>query len=76
HWALTAVRLFRAVIGSADTQAELRYYGDDSQITEVMRSALLETTILIGDAVIVHRLWLVWNRNLSVVVVPAILWLG
>jgi hypothetical protein len=55
---------------------------------------LLETTILIGDAVIVSqkqiaaahalndvgaqidRLWLIWNRNLGVVVVPAALWLG
>ncbi|KAJ7885030.1 hypothetical protein B0H13DRAFT_2343373 [Mycena leptocephala] len=76
HWILTAVRFFRAVIGSEDIQTELRYFGDDSQITEVARSALLETTILIGDAVIIDRLWLIWNRNLGVVVVPAALWLG
>ncbi|KAJ7914089.1 hypothetical protein B0H13DRAFT_2463742, partial [Mycena leptocephala] len=76
HWVLTVVRFFRAVLGSADTYAAILYYADDSQTTQVARSALTEMTMLIGDAVIIHRLWLIWNRNFRVVVVPVILWFG
>ncbi|KAJ7710384.1 hypothetical protein B0H17DRAFT_1026905 [Mycena rosella] len=78
HWILTVVRFSQAVLsGSLDTEAALLYYGpDSSQRTQVVRSALAEMTVLIGDAVIIHRLWLIWNRNFSVVVLPIISWVG
>ncbi|KAJ6450918.1 hypothetical protein C8R45DRAFT_946538 [Mycena sanguinolenta] len=63
--------------GSLDTEAALLNYGaDSSQRTQVVRSALAEMTVLVGDAVIIHRLWLIWNRNLNVVILPIISWLG
>ncbi|KAF7336282.1 hypothetical protein MVEN_02176500 [Mycena venus] len=78
HWILTVVRFSRAVLsGSLETAAALLYYGPEtSQRTQVVRSALAEMTVLIGDAVIIHRLWLIWNRNFGVVIFPIILWVG
>ncbi|KAJ6526829.1 hypothetical protein B0H19DRAFT_1197143 [Mycena capillaripes] len=78
HWILTVVRFSQAVLsGSLDTEAALLYSGtDSSQRTQVVRSALAEVTVLIGDAVIIHRLWLIWNRNFSVVILPMISWVG
>ncbi|KAJ6603568.1 hypothetical protein DFH09DRAFT_1354708 [Mycena vulgaris] len=78
HWILTVVCFAAAVLsGSLDTEAALLYYGpDSSQRTQVVRSALADMTVLIGDAVIIHRLWLIWNRNFSVVVLPIISWVG
>ncbi|KAJ7040055.1 hypothetical protein C8F04DRAFT_273259 [Mycena alexandri] len=78
HWILTAVRFSQALLsGSLNTEAALLYYGpESSQRTQVVRSALAEITVLIGDAVIIHRLWLIWNRNLSIVVLPMISWVG
>ncbi|KAF8194015.1 hypothetical protein K438DRAFT_1969305 [Mycena galopus ATCC 62051] len=78
HWILTVLRFSQAVLsGSLDTEAALLYYGpDSSQRTQVVRSALAEMTVLIGDAVIIHRLWLIWNRNFTVVVLPIISWVG
>ncbi|KAJ7625170.1 hypothetical protein B0H17DRAFT_1111479 [Mycena rosella] len=78
HWILTVVRFSQAVLsGSLETEAALLYYGpDSSQRTQVGRSALAEMTVLIGDAVIIQRLWLIWNRNFSVVFLPIISWVG
>ncbi|KAJ6472822.1 hypothetical protein DFH09DRAFT_953826, partial [Mycena vulgaris] len=78
HWILTVVRFSQAVLsGSLDTEAALLYYGpDSSQRTQVVRSALAEMTVWIGDAVIIHRLRLIWKRNLSVVALPIVLWIG
>ncbi|KAJ7859443.1 hypothetical protein B0H13DRAFT_1128928 [Mycena leptocephala] len=76
HWVLSVVRFSRGVLsGSIPTEAAL-LYADNSQKMQVVRSALAEATVLIGDAVIIHRLWLTWNRNLNVVVVPVISWFG
>ncbi|KAJ6556534.1 hypothetical protein DFH09DRAFT_1365559 [Mycena vulgaris] len=78
HWILTVVCFSAAVLsGSLDTEAALLYYGpDSSQRTQVVRIALNDMTVVIGDAVIIHRLWLIWNRNFSVVVLPIISWVG
>ncbi|KAJ7910882.1 hypothetical protein B0H13DRAFT_2328937 [Mycena leptocephala] len=74
HWVLTVVRFFRAVLGSADTYAAILYYADDSQTTQVARSALTEMTMLIGDAVIVSAQFLVLTGVHDIV--PVILWFG
>jgi hypothetical protein len=55
HWVLSVVRFSRGVLsGSIPTEAAL-LYADNSQKMQVVRSALAEATVLIGDAVIVSR---------------------
>jgi hypothetical protein len=49
----------RTVLGSADIYAATLYYAEDSQRTQVARSALTAITMLIGDAVIVSAQFLV-----------------
>ncbi|KAJ7725681.1 hypothetical protein B0H16DRAFT_1593945, partial [Mycena metata] len=67
HWTLTIVRFFNAFLCSADVK---RFYLDNSQKTQTAGSLLSLTSILIGDAAIIHRLWLIWNRSLLVIVLP------
>ncbi|KAJ7106612.1 hypothetical protein C8R44DRAFT_987267 [Mycena epipterygia] len=74
HWIITVQRFFRAFLGSAGDP--LQFYLDDSQLTSVVSSTLALVAVLIGDAVIIHRLWLVWTRASRVVFVPALSWLG
>ncbi|KAJ7112661.1 hypothetical protein C8R44DRAFT_882421 [Mycena epipterygia] len=74
HWIITVDRLFLAFLGSAGDP--LQFYLDESQPTSVMNSILVIVAGLIGDAVIIHRLWLIWNRDFRVVFVPVLSWLG
>ncbi|KAJ7042157.1 hypothetical protein C8F04DRAFT_96184 [Mycena alexandri] len=66
HWILTIVRFFDAFVGSADAG---RFYLD-TQGVQTARTLLTVAAIFIGDAAIIHRLWLIWNRSLPVIMVP------
>ncbi|KAJ7717980.1 hypothetical protein B0H16DRAFT_1610043 [Mycena metata] len=75
HWILTVVRFFEA-FSSGGNAVALLFYSNDSRSTQVARSALTELAVLIGDAVIIHRLWLIGNRNIYVTIIPVISWIG
>ncbi|KAJ7112678.1 hypothetical protein C8R44DRAFT_533848, partial [Mycena epipterygia] len=74
HWIITVDRFFLAFLKSGGNP--LQFYRDESQPTSIMDNTLVIVATLIGDAVIIHRLWLVWNRNLRVVFFPLLSWLG
>ncbi|KAJ7717977.1 hypothetical protein B0H16DRAFT_433258 [Mycena metata] len=76
HWILTVDRFFESFLGSTDIAEGLEEWFDDSQATQIARISLAEITLLVGDAVIIHRLWLIWHRKMSVIILPIILWLG
>ncbi|KAJ7775561.1 hypothetical protein B0H16DRAFT_1507881, partial [Mycena metata] len=69
HWILTTVRFFYAFLCSADIE---RFYLDNSQETQTAMSLLCITSVFIGDAAIIHRLWLIWNRSLAVIILPVV----
>ncbi|KAJ7131270.1 hypothetical protein C8R44DRAFT_774563, partial [Mycena epipterygia] len=74
HWVITVKRFCLAFLGSAGDP--FQFYLDQSQPMSVINNTLVIVTVLIGDAVIIHRLWLIWNRDFRVVIAPALSWLG
>ncbi|KAF7371385.1 hypothetical protein MSAN_00775000 [Mycena sanguinolenta] len=76
HWILTVDRGFLAFIYLADTLGPVGFYGDLSQTTEVVKTGFLVTTLAIGDALIIYRLWIVWGHNTYVILFPAALLTG
>ncbi|KAJ6459219.1 hypothetical protein C8R45DRAFT_843480 [Mycena sanguinolenta] len=76
HWILTVDRGFLAFIYLADTLGPLGFYGDLSQTTEVVKTGFFVITLAIGDALIIHRLWIVWGHNNYVILFPFALLTG
>ncbi|KAJ7017297.1 hypothetical protein C8F04DRAFT_471031 [Mycena alexandri] len=72
HWSLTIVRFFQAFLGSDAG----RFYLDNSQEEEIAKSLLALASTLIGDAAIIHRLWLIWNQSLPVIILPVVTCFG
>ncbi|KAJ7752882.1 hypothetical protein B0H16DRAFT_1459607 [Mycena metata] len=70
HWILTIVRFFDAFLWSAN--AERVYFNNPAEETQTVRTLLSITATLMGDAAIIHRLWLLWNRSLPVIVLPVL----
>ncbi|KAF8161948.1 hypothetical protein K438DRAFT_1686197 [Mycena galopus ATCC 62051] len=70
HWILTVDRAFLAFIYFENGTFPIGLYGDLSQITEVVKTGFLMATLTIGDALIIHRLWIVWGRNKYVIIFP------
>ncbi|KAF4612669.1 hypothetical protein D9613_011881 [Agrocybe pediades] len=70
HWIITFIRLFDAFINFNGGQTPILYYGDLRRTTEVMKTAFLVATLVISDAVVIYRLWVVWNYNKTIVIFP------
>ncbi|KAJ7885631.1 hypothetical protein B0H13DRAFT_2343135 [Mycena leptocephala] len=52
HWILTVIHFFRGFLGTPDIGSTHEYFAHDQTMTQVIRSALGDITLLIGDAVI------------------------
>ncbi|KAF7299449.1 hypothetical protein MIND_00894800 [Mycena indigotica] len=76
HWILTVDRSFLAFLYFENGTSPLGFYGDLSQITEVVKTGFLMATLTIGDALIIHRLWIIWNRKFAVLIFPLSTLLG
>ncbi|KAJ3003658.1 hypothetical protein NUW54_g5194 [Trametes sanguinea] len=72
HWCLGVRRMFDAFMYYDSGSSPGEYYSDLRQPYEVARTALLVFTLLIGDLVLVHRTWIVWNRNHWIALPPVV----
>ncbi|KAJ7829310.1 hypothetical protein B0H14DRAFT_2366689 [Mycena olivaceomarginata] len=70
HWILTIDRSFLAFIYFENGTFPLGFYGDLSQLTETVKTGFLMAASAVGDALIIHRLWIVWGRNKYVIIFP------
>ncbi|KAJ7692247.1 hypothetical protein B0H17DRAFT_1061662 [Mycena rosella] len=70
HWITTVYRAFLAFIYFEHGDAAVAFYADTAQATELVQEAFLMISILIGDSLIIHRLWVVWEHRTSIVVFP------
>ncbi|KAJ7732639.1 hypothetical protein B0H16DRAFT_173568 [Mycena metata] len=73
HWILTLVRFFDAFLWSADP---VLFYLETSQEAEIAKDFFAIACVLIGDVAIIHRLWLIWNQSISVIIIPVLGSLG
>ncbi|KAJ7189916.1 hypothetical protein GGX14DRAFT_484172 [Mycena pura] len=69
HWILSSVLIFPVFLGSQPRIDIACTTGKVDHIVSLM-------TMWIGDVVIVHRLWIVWNHDLRVTVIPVLSLIG
>ncbi|KAJ7220923.1 hypothetical protein GGX14DRAFT_432437 [Mycena pura] len=76
HWLLTIIGFFHAVLESQADGVADAYHSCNSCLTQNVGNALVLVTLWIGEAVIIHRLWVIWNRELRVIALPVLSLLG
>ncbi|KAJ6461676.1 hypothetical protein C8R45DRAFT_841956 [Mycena sanguinolenta] len=69
HWVITIDRGFLAFVHIWPL-GPLGFYADISELTEVVKTGFLIATAIIGDGLIIHRLWVVWSYNKKVIIFP------
>ncbi|KAJ7655897.1 hypothetical protein B0H17DRAFT_1146351 [Mycena rosella] len=73
HWATTTSRIF---FGFTQFQEDLGginiadFFNNPSHPTRTVQSWFLTASVLFGEALIIHRLWVVWMRTTGVIVFP------
>ncbi|TFK39397.1 hypothetical protein BDQ12DRAFT_649823 [Crucibulum laeve] len=76
NWICTCIRLFQAFVIFDSGHSPLEFYADLSQTTQVVKTGFLMSTVIIGDAVMIYRLWVVWSFRKSIIAFPMCTLLG
>ncbi|KDQ56609.1 hypothetical protein JAAARDRAFT_58887 [Jaapia argillacea MUCL 33604] len=88
HWIIDISRAFDAFVyaqdhtlsfynsSDASPNAAVSYLSEISNIKNVVNSGVYVFTTLVGDAFMIYRLFIVWGRNLWVVLLPLLLWVA
>ncbi|KAJ7750653.1 hypothetical protein B0H16DRAFT_1691552 [Mycena metata] len=90
HWILTIVRFFHAFLGSADTSRFYLDYSQVTQTARSLlciAAVFIGDAAIVSlpsfvynlnahDELKIHRLWLIWNRSLPVIIIPVVTCLG
>ncbi|KAJ6522001.1 hypothetical protein B0H19DRAFT_1203305 [Mycena capillaripes] len=76
HWIIGVIHLFKVFGGSGDIHSVFRSSADLVDPLVTVRSSLVILNNLIGDAIIIQRLWFIWGRGLRVIILPVLSWLG
>ncbi|TFY55054.1 hypothetical protein EVJ58_g8491 [Rhodofomes roseus] len=70
HWILTCIRMFQAFVYFEGGTNPIAFYGNLKQLTEVVKTGFLMASMVIGDAMVIYRLWVIWNRRTVIVIFP------
>ncbi|KZT01978.1 uncharacterized protein LAESUDRAFT_730689 [Laetiporus sulphureus 93-53] len=71
HWVIAVTRLFKAFVDFEGGAQPLAFYGNLSQPTEVIQTGAMVAAVVLGDAMIIYRLWIVWAYN-KYIIIPSI----
>ncbi|KAF7344697.1 hypothetical protein MVEN_01630100 [Mycena venus] len=67
HWIIIVYRAFLAFGSEGDAEA---FYDNNKHITFLLLDIFLAVVTVIGDLLILYRLWIVWSKSTLVVVLP------
>ncbi|KAJ7203676.1 hypothetical protein B0H12DRAFT_478112 [Mycena haematopus] len=77
HWLLNIIRFYIAFHHcEADCLGPQRFYSNLSHITEILQYGLMVASLLIGESLIVHHLWVVWAFRTRIIIAPSIALIG
>ncbi|KZO97940.1 hypothetical protein CALVIDRAFT_597389 [Calocera viscosa TUFC12733] len=54
----------------------IAYFADMSSLEEVVRTAFICAHLVVADAILIYRCWVVWSENYWIVAFPFVLWIG
>ncbi|KAF9018355.1 hypothetical protein BDZ89DRAFT_1140033 [Hymenopellis radicata] len=71
-WITLVFRLVQAFYLYKGGAAPVEFLADFSQTSNIVRTTFDLGTVIIGDAMITYRLWVVWNYNRRVIIFPCL----
>ncbi|KAJ6458183.1 hypothetical protein C8R45DRAFT_1183614 [Mycena sanguinolenta] len=74
HWVIDIVRASQAFIDSAG--GPIVYYSTISNSLESVKTGVYITVTLVADHFMIYRVFVVWNRNWPILILPTMLWIA
>ncbi|KAF7360958.1 hypothetical protein MSAN_01125900 [Mycena sanguinolenta] len=76
HWSIVVYQAFFTWIHLGNPVSQDAFYADLAQPSEIAKIVLTVIAVLLGDAIVTYRLWIVWDRNIRVVMFPIFAHIG
>ncbi|KAJ7144472.1 hypothetical protein C8R44DRAFT_865390 [Mycena epipterygia] len=76
EWVVTVIRAFEGFIYFHNGMDAAVFFNDNAQITETLADSFLALSLVIGDSMIIYRLWVVWSFNKKVIILPIMSLMG
>ncbi|KAF8147062.1 hypothetical protein K438DRAFT_488684 [Mycena galopus ATCC 62051] len=76
HWSFVIYQAFFAFLHFGTNATEDAFYADLAQKPEVIKSVLLCIAVLLGDALVTYRLWIIWGQSGRIIIFPILALLG
>ncbi|KAJ7257793.1 hypothetical protein C8J57DRAFT_545241 [Mycena rebaudengoi] len=76
HWIIVIYQAFFAFIHLGTVVAEDRFYADLAQPSELAKTAVMIMAVLLGDALPIYRLWIVWGHHRYIAIFPVLALVG
>ncbi|KAJ7466501.1 hypothetical protein FB451DRAFT_1561181 [Mycena latifolia] len=75
-WALTCEHMVQGFIYFDNGLAANTFFGITSQVTNTISGVFLALSSVLGDGMIIYRLWVVWGFSLTVIILPTLSLIG
>ncbi|KAF9267691.1 hypothetical protein L218DRAFT_954884 [Marasmius fiardii PR-910] len=72
HWVCTVIRAFEAFVVYNHGTDPTGYYLDISQPIYILKTGVMFGSVIISDGMMVYRLWVVWNYNYRIIILPVL----
>ncbi|EIW53016.1 uncharacterized protein TRAVEDRAFT_53433 [Trametes versicolor FP-101664 SS1] len=72
HWLITVRRVFDAFVYYEAGQDPMAYYLTVEAPTQVIGTAFVVATVIVGDIILTYRIWTVWDRRWALIVFPTL----
>ncbi|KAI0764237.1 hypothetical protein BD413DRAFT_482919 [Trametes elegans] len=72
HWMISVRRIFDAFLYYEGGRAPMEYYLTVEAPTQVIATAFVVISVIVGDIILTYRIWIVWDRRLSLIVFPVL----
>ncbi|THU80587.1 hypothetical protein K435DRAFT_767910 [Dendrothele bispora CBS 962.96] len=72
HWIVIFIRVLQAFGYIPNVNWPAMFLADLKETTMVVYTAFLALTLLIGDCIVLYRLWCIWNHNRLVIIFPCL----
>ncbi|KAH9938802.1 uncharacterized protein BXZ73DRAFT_99863 [Epithele typhae] len=76
HWLLTVRRLFDAYVYTNGGEEPATYYLEIEAATHVASTAFVIASVIVGDIILIYRIWVVWGHRWSMIIFPALCTMG
>ncbi|GBE80421.1 hypothetical protein BKA93DRAFT_828405 [Sparassis latifolia] len=76
HWVLSVVRAFDAFVHFDGGKSPLEFYAYPSRPAAIAKIGLVNVTLLLGDAILIYRLWVISGYCRMIVALPIVFFLG